>query len=88
MRVVQANIRDGYGWVLDMDLEAFFDRVNHDRLMARLKLRSHDSDLLRLINRYLKAGVQLEMGTQPTTMGVPQGGAPRGVSLSRLDSSC
>lgn len=74
VRVVQANIREGYGWVVDMDLEAFFDRVNHDRLMARLKTRSNDSDVLRLINRYLRAGVQCDDGIQPTTMGVPQGG--------------
>ncbi len=39
IREVQANIRAGYGWVVDMDLQAFFDRVNHDRLMARLKSR-------------------------------------------------
>lgn len=74
VRHVQASIREGYGWVVDMDLEAFFDRVNHDRLMARLKSRCHDRDLLRLINRYLKAGVRVGEQTEATTMGVPQGG--------------
>ena len=49
----QAAIREGHGWVVDMDLQAFFDRVNHDRLMARLKSRCQDTGLLRLINRYL-----------------------------------
>ena len=57
VREVQANIRAGYGWVVDTDLEAFFDQVNHDRLMARLKICCPDAALLRLVNRYLKAGV-------------------------------
>jgi retron-type reverse transcriptase len=74
VRYIQANIRDGYGWVVDMDLQAFFDRVNHDRLMARLKGRCHDAALLRLINRFLKAGVSVDGNVQATTMGVPQGG--------------
>lgn len=71
---VQASIRDGRGWVVDLDLQAFFDRVNHDRLMARLKRHCPDRDLLRLINRYLKAGIRVGEDTQATTMGVPQGG--------------
>ena len=74
VREVQANIRAGYGWVVDMDLQAFFDRVNHDRLMARLKSRCPDADLLRLVNRFLKAGVSVEGHVVPTHLGVPQGG--------------
>ena len=74
VRAVQANIRAGYHWVVDLDLQAFFDRVNHDRLMARLKSRCPDADLLRLINRFLKAGVSIEGQIQPTPLGVPQGG--------------
>ncbi len=74
VRHVQAHIRQGWKWVVDMDLQAFFDRVNHDRLMVRLKSRCHDHDLLRLINRYLKAGVRVGEHTEATTMGVPQGG--------------
>ena len=74
VRHVQARIRAGYGWVVDMDLEAFFDRVNQDRLMVRLKSRCPDADLLRLINRFLKAGVRVEGKLEPTHMGVPQGG--------------
>ena len=74
VREVQANIREGYGWVVDMDLQAFFDRVNHDRLMARLKRRGIETDLLRLINRYLKAGVSVAGHIEATTLGVPQGG--------------
>ena len=52
VREVQTNIRAGYRWVVDTDLQAFFDRVNHDRLMARLQKPLPDADLLRLINRY------------------------------------
>lgn len=74
VREVQATIRAGYGWVVDMDLQAFFDRVNHDRLMARLKRRCPDADLLRLINRFLKAGVSVAGSIEATKMGVPQGG--------------
>ena len=74
VREVQANIRAGYGWVVDTDVQSFFDQVNHDRLMARLKTRCTDAALLRLINRYLKAGVNVAGTIEATTMGVPQGG--------------
>jgi group II intron reverse transcriptase/maturase len=74
VRQLQADIRSGKRWVVDLDLEAFFDRVNHDRLMIRLKRQVPDVALLRLIDRYLKAGVRMGETTQATTMGVPQGG--------------
>jgi group II intron reverse transcriptase/maturase len=74
VRQLQSDIREGYGWVVDLDLEAFFDRVNHDRLVARLKRHVPDRALLRLINRYLKAGVRVGERTEATTVGVPQGG--------------
>ena len=74
VRRLQQDIRDGYGWVVDMDLEAFFDRVNHDRLMHRLKQHVPEAGLLRLVNRYLKAGVRIGEHTEPTKLGVPQGG--------------
>ena len=74
VRHVQATIRAGYGWVVDMDLQSFFDRVNHDRLMARLKTRCPDADLLRLVNRFLKAGVSVDGKIEATSTGVPQGG--------------
>lgn len=74
VRQVQADIRAGYAWVVDTDMEAFFDRVNHDRLMVRLKQHTNDPALLQLINRYLKAGVSVDGGVQATTQGVPQGG--------------
>jgi group II intron reverse transcriptase/maturase len=74
VREVQALIRSGYGWVVDMDLQAFFDRVNHDRLMARLKRHCPDVAVLRLVNRFLKAGVNVAGAIEATGMGVPQGG--------------
>lgn len=74
VRYGQRCAREGRSWVVDLDLEAFFDRVNHDRLMARLKRHTPDQPLLRLINRYLKAGVQIDSRKAPTPEGVPQGG--------------
>ena len=74
IRHVQATIRAGHGWVVDMDLQSFFDRVNHDRLMARLKSRCPDADVLRLVNRFLKAGVVVDGKIEATPTGVPQGG--------------
>ena len=74
VRQLQADIREDRRWVVDLDVEAFFDRVNHDRLMDRLKRHVGDRSLLRLINRYLKAGVRVGENTEATTMGVPQGG--------------
>ncbi|MDR7925814.1 group II intron reverse transcriptase/maturase [Acidithiobacillus thiooxidans] len=74
VRQVQADICAGYTWVVDTDIEAFFDRVNHDRLMVRLKQHTNDPALLRLINRYLKAGINVCGSVQATTQGVPQGG--------------
>lgn len=65
----------GYDWVVDIDLEKFFDKVNHQRLMARLAQRVVDRRLLVLIGRMLKAGVVLPNGVVTSTSeGVPQGG--------------
>lgn len=74
IRQAQTTIRSGHRWVVDCDLDAFFDRVNHDLLMTRLKRQTDDDELLRLINRYLKAGVRLAGKTLASTEGVPQGG--------------
>jgi len=74
IRHAQATIRANHRWVVDCDLDAFFDRVNHDLLMVRLKQHTQDDELLRLVNRYLKAGVRIEGKTKANTEGVPQGG--------------
>ncbi|MCP5013352.1 MAG: group II intron reverse transcriptase/maturase [Aestuariibacter sp.] len=74
LQYAQATIRQGSRWVVDCDLEAFFDGVNHDKLMTQLKDRHQDPELLRLINRYLKAGVQIDGATKASIEGVPQGG--------------
>ncbi len=68
-------VQEGRHWVVDMDLEKFFDRVHHQRLLARLAQRVDDKRLLVLIGRMLKAGVVMPDGVKVTTEeGVPQGG--------------
>jgi len=64
----------GYRWVVDMDLEKFFDRVNHDILMSRLARRIEDKRILRLIRRYLQVGMMEGGLVSPRVEGTPQGG--------------
>lgn len=66
--------RDGKRWVVDMDLKAFFDEVDHDILMGRVRRKAKDSRVNRLINLYLKAGVLTADGLEKTEKGTPQGG--------------
>jgi RNA-directed DNA polymerase len=68
------HIAAGHRWVVDMDLEKFFDRVNHDVLMARLARRIADKRILKLIRRYLQAGMMEGGVTSPRYEGTPQGG--------------
>jgi RNA-directed DNA polymerase len=70
----QAHVEAGYRFVVDMDLETFFDRVNHDVLMARVARRIGDKRLLRLIRRYLTAGAMVEGIAPAREEGTPQGG--------------
>jgi RNA-directed DNA polymerase len=70
----QAYIREGYDWVVDLDLEAFFDQVNHDRLMSRLGQRIGDKRVRWMIRRFLQAGVMANGVLTPTREGTPQGG--------------
>jgi RNA-directed DNA polymerase len=74
VRRVQLHIAAGNRWVVDLDLEKFFDRVNHDRLMARLAGRIADKRVLRLIRRYLQSGVMTDGMISPRREGTPQGG--------------
>ena len=70
----QAHVEAGYRFVVDIDLEKFFDRVNHDVLMARVARRVGNKELLRLIRRYLEAGIMIEGVVSPREEGTPQGG--------------
>ena len=71
----QAYIREGYSWIVDIDLEKFFDRVNHDVLLSRVRMRVKDRRVVQLIHRFLKAGVfTLDGSLEPTQEGTPQGG--------------
>jgi RNA-directed DNA polymerase len=68
------HIAVGHRWVVDMDLEKFFDRVNHDVLMSRLARRIEDKRILKLIRRYLQAGMMEGGVVSPRSEGTPQGG--------------
>jgi RNA-directed DNA polymerase len=79
----QQYIAAGYGWVIDLDLEKFFDRVNHDKLMGQIAKRVWDKRLLKLIRAFLNAGVMENGLVSPSVEGTPQGG-PLSPLLSNL----
>jgi RNA-directed DNA polymerase len=79
----QRYIAEGYNWVIDLDLEKFFDRVNHDKLMAQIAKRVEDKRLLKLIRAFLNAGVMENGLISPSVEGTPQGG-PLSPLLSNL----
>src|SRR2546428_8198571 len=79
----QQYIAAGYGWVVDLDLEKFFDRVNHDKLMGQIAKRVRDKRLLKLIRAFLNAGVMENGLVSPSVEGTPQGG-PLSPLLSNL----
>ena len=79
----QQYIVQGYGWVIDLDLEKFFDRVNHDKLMGQIAKRVEDKRLLKLIRAFLNAGVMENGLVSPSVEGTPQGG-PLSPLLSNL----
>lgn len=70
----QTYLNEGFAWVVDLDLEKFFDRVNHDVLMARVARRVKDKAVLRLIRRYLQTGILAEGVVMARTEGTMQGG--------------
>ena len=70
----QSYLQAGYSWVVDFDLEKFFDRVNHDRLMSRLAVQIADRRVLKLIRAYLNAGIMEDGLVSIPTQGTPQGG--------------
>jgi RNA-directed DNA polymerase len=79
----QQYIAEGHGWCVDLDLEKFFDRVNHDRLMGQIAKRVGDKRLLKLIRAFLNAGVMENGLVSPSVEGTPQGG-PLSPLLSNL----
>jgi len=79
----QKHIAEGYSWVVDLDLEKFFDRVSHDKLMGQIAKRVEDKRLLKLIRAFLNAGVMENGLVSPSVEGTPQGG-PLSPLLSNL----
>ena len=79
----QQYIAEGHGWCVDLDLEKFFDRVNHDKLMGQIAKRVEDKRLLTLIRAFLNAGVMENGLVSPSVEGTPQGG-PLSPLLSNL----
>ena len=79
----QQYIAGGHGWCIDLDLEKFFDRVNHDKLMGQIVKRVEDKRLLKLIRAFLNAGVMENGLVSPSVEGTPQGG-PLSPLLSNL----
>ena len=78
----QLYLMEGYGWVIDLDLEKFFDRVNHDKLMGQVAKRVEDKRLLKLIRAFLNAGVMENGLVSPSMQGTPEG--PLSPLLSNL----
>jgi RNA-directed DNA polymerase len=74
IKAAQKHVQSGSRWVVDMDLEKFFDRVNHDVLMARVERKVKDRRMLVLIRAYLQSGIMQNGLVEPRTEGTPQGG--------------
>lgn len=83
MEEVLEYLNDGYEWIVDLDIEKFFDTVNHDKLISILRENVNDATTLHLIRAYLRAGVLDNGIIKSTTVGTPQGG-PVSVILSNI----
>ena len=79
----QQYTAEGHSWCVDLDLEKFFDRVSHDKLMGQIAKRVEDKRLLKLIRAFLNAGVMENGLVNPSVEGTPQGG-PLSPLLSNL----
>lgn len=76
MAIIKAleYFNDGYDWIIDIDLETFFDKVNHDKLIGIIRRTIKDGRVVSLIRKYLVSGVMINGVCQPTKVGTPQGG--------------
>jgi RNA-directed DNA polymerase len=83
----QSYLNAGNRWVIELDLEKFFDRVNHDKLMGILRRKIRDKGTLRLIRSYLRSGIMEGGLTSPRTEGTPQG-SPLSPILSNIVLDC
>ena len=83
MEEVLSYLNDGYEWIIDLDIEKFFDIVNHDKLISILRERVNDSKTLHLIRAYLQVGILDKGLVSSSTIGTPQGG-PISVILSNI----
>jgi len=79
----QVNLNEGYEWVIELDLEKFFDKVNHDKLMGLLAKKLTDKRTLKLIRSYLTSGIMTDGVVSPRTEGTPQG-SPLSPLLSNI----
>ena len=90
VEAAQQLIGEGFRWVVDLDLEKFFDRVSHDKLMAKLAERINDKRMLKLIRAFLRAGVMENGLVSPVDEGTPQGGplTPRTQKITSVLTAC